>query len=159
MTLVVADSSPLHYLILIGQIKLLPRLFKTVVIPDEVYRELTHAMAPSSVVGFMRERPAWLEIRTPRDVEQIPFIDAGERAAICLAREIAADLLLIDDADGRRAAQARRIAVTGTLGILDRAAQQHLIDLRQVLSQLRATSMHLSDELLNALLKRHDDSG
>jgi predicted nucleic acid-binding protein len=159
VTLVVADSSPLHYLILIGQAELLPRLFKAVVIPDEVYRELTHVQAPLSVLGFMRKCPEWLAIQTPRDIEEIPSIDAGEQAAICLARELKADLLLIDDVDGRRAAQARGIAVTGTLGILDRAAQRDLIDLRHVLQQLKATSMHLSDELLNALLDRHDDSG
>ena len=65
-------------------------------------------------------------------------------------------LLLIDDLDGRRAARERGIPITGTLGILERAAERGLLDLPQTIDQLQATSMHLSDRLVRSLLQRHE---
>lgn len=41
MTVVVADTSPLNYLVLIGEIDLLRRLYGRVVVPSEVVAELT----------------------------------------------------------------------------------------------------------------------
>ena len=49
MRLIVADTSPLYYLLLIDHIDLLPRLFKTVFIPDAVHQELLHPAAPPGV--------------------------------------------------------------------------------------------------------------
>ena len=40
MRLVVADTSPIFYLLSIGHIGLLPRLFGKVFVPDAVYTEL-----------------------------------------------------------------------------------------------------------------------
>jgi predicted nucleic acid-binding protein len=40
MTVVVADTSPLNYLVLIGQIEILRRLYGTVLVPPEVLAEL-----------------------------------------------------------------------------------------------------------------------
>jgi len=39
MTVVIADTSPLNYLVLIGQIELLRRLYGKVLIPTEVLAE------------------------------------------------------------------------------------------------------------------------
>ena len=50
MTVVVADTSPLNYLALIDLIDVLPRLYGTVVIPQEVLSELTTRMAPAGTV-------------------------------------------------------------------------------------------------------------
>ena len=102
----------------------------------------------------MADPPEWLIIRQPHHVESIPGIDPGEQAAIALAVEVGADLLLIDDLDGRRAAQARGITITGTLGVLDRAAERSLLDLRQAIDRLQATSIRLSDDLITSLLAR-----
>ena len=44
-------------------------------------------------------------------------LDRGERAALALALEIKADLILIDDAAGRREARLLGIRMTGTVGI------------------------------------------
>jgi len=152
--LVVADSSPLLYLVLIGQAGLLPSLFGRIFIPEEVARELQHPNAPEPIRAFILAMPEWLEVQNPRSLETIPGIDPGEQAAICLAKELGADLLLVDDLDGRRAAQERGIAVTGTLGVLDRAAHHGMVDLRQALSDLQATSIYLSEGLIEALLRR-----
>ncbi len=44
--IVVADTSPINYLLLINQIDLLPRLFQQIVIPDEVRDEMLNPDAP-----------------------------------------------------------------------------------------------------------------
>jgi predicted nucleic acid-binding protein len=44
---VVADTSPLNYLILIGEIELLPKLYESVAIPAEVLMELQSPGAPA----------------------------------------------------------------------------------------------------------------
>ncbi|ESA36929.1 dna-binding protein [Leptolyngbya sp. Heron Island J] len=45
--IVVADTSPINYLLLIGQIDLLPRLFQQIIIPDIVRDEMSDPGAPS----------------------------------------------------------------------------------------------------------------
>jgi predicted nucleic acid-binding protein len=55
-------------------------------------------------------------------------LDRGEREAILLAQELGAGAFLTDDLEGREEAIHRGIAVTGTLGILERAALRALID-------------------------------
>jgi predicted nucleic acid-binding protein len=52
MRLVVADTSPIYYLLSIDQIDLLPRLFGAVVVPDAVHKELCHPAAPALGKGF-----------------------------------------------------------------------------------------------------------
>lgn len=154
MTVVVADSSPLNILIRIDAIHVLPGLFGQVVIPPEVRDELSDPRTPEIVRAWMDAPPAWLEIRRASAVPPIPTLNEGERAAIALAREIDAAALLIDDFDGRRAAVQRGLVVIGTLGVLERAAQRHLVVLQGVVDALRATDFRIAPGLLDAALAR-----
>jgi predicted nucleic acid-binding protein len=61
--IVVADSSPLNYLVLIGEADVLYRLYGHVLIPQAVLSELQHPGAPAAVVEWIKGCPAWLEIR------------------------------------------------------------------------------------------------
>ena len=58
----VSDTSPLSYLILIGQLDLLPKVFTAVSIPDEVRAELASSRAPSAVQKWIAHPPPWLVI-------------------------------------------------------------------------------------------------
>src|SRR5580658_6326648 len=121
--LVIADSSPFILLSNIGHINVLPALFQSVTIPPEVAAEVAKPKRPQALQEFMANKPAWLVIKSPAVIENIPLLDAGERAAISLATELGADLLLIDEVRGRRAAAERKITFTGTIGVLERAAE------------------------------------
>jgi predicted nucleic acid-binding protein len=156
---VIADSSPLHYLILIDQVDVLPALFGQVIIPDEVLRELTHASTPSEVRQAIQSYPAWLVVKTPTSIEHISTVDPGESAAISLALELNADLLLIDDLDGRAAAMERKLKIIGTIGVLELAAARKLIDLSDAFARIRKTRFRVSDALLAQALKRSEDGG
>ena len=89
--IVVADATPLNYLVLIGHADILPGLFDRVVIPSAVMTELQHPRTPEIVRAWMSAPPAWLAVRSvqrpmPTDLEHL---GAGEREAILLAEELA----------------------------------------------------------------------
>lgn len=143
--LVVADTGPLHCLVLTGDITLLPRLFEKVVTPERVRDELAHIKAPEAVRARVAAPPSWCEIRPVEDArgtDELAALDAGERDAIALALATEADLLLMDDQGGVAAARRRGFAVTGTLGLLDLAARKGLIDLATAFARLTATSFY-----------------
>jgi predicted nucleic acid-binding protein len=82
-------------------------------------------------------------------------IHKGEAAAIALAVAMRADLLLIDDRRGIRAAKQQGLRVTGTLGLLDLAAERGLIDFACAIRTLEGTSFWRTEALLQALLNKH----
>ncbi len=117
----VADTGPLHYLVMIGHIDLIPALFEAVSVPTEVRDELSHAEAPPEVRSWIADPPAWLTVVQAPALATDPSLlrlDRGERAAIMLATYLEADAILMDDRAGVAAARARHFAVVGTLGIL-----------------------------------------
>ena len=155
MRLVIADTGPINYLILIGHVDVLPRLFERVVLPSTVRSELSDQGAPPQVQAWIADPPAWLEIVDAPAVENVARIHRGEAAAIALSSSMRADLLLIDDRRGVRAAKQHALRVTGTLGVLDLAAEQGLLSFHQAITALKRTSFRRPDELLNALMAKH----
>lgn len=155
--IVVADSSPLHYLILLGQTELLRRLYGEVLIPDAVAAELRAASSPRAVSEWLSTPPPWLRVVevTPRDIDAVTDeLDLGERAAIALAESTQAELLLIDETAGRAEARRRSLRVTGTLGVLRTAADAGLIDVRDVLDQLAETNFYVDESLLRTVFSK-----
>ena len=155
--IVVADSGPPHYLILIGQIELLRRFYTQVAIPEAVADELRAARSPAMVKSWIARPPDWVVITSvpPEQIESITDdLDLGERAAIALATTLHADLLLIDDAAGRIESARRNLRVTGTLGVLRAAAEQGILDVPNTLSKLKATNFYVVDDLLRAIFER-----
>jgi predicted nucleic acid-binding protein len=154
--IVIADTTPLNYLILIGEVNLLPRLYGRVLIPAAVYRELRAARTPAPVREWAAQPPVWLEVRqaslTPSG--DLEALDAGECEAIALALELNADLVILDDRDARIEALRRKLPVIGTLRVLEDAGQLGLIDLPQALQRLQQTTFRASAKLLQAMLDR-----
>ncbi|HET9210323.1 MAG TPA: DUF3368 domain-containing protein [Thermoanaerobaculia bacterium] len=152
--IVVADSGPLHYLILIEQAELLYRFYGQVVIPEAVLRELTAAKAPPPVRAWLSKPPSWFRVQ-PVPADELALVtaelDPGEREAIALAQILGADLLLIDEAIGRAEARRRSLRVTGTLGILRAAAERGLIHVPEALARLRETSFYVDEKLIRSI--------
>lgn len=154
MSVVVSDTSPLHYLILCDAESILPRLFRQVVIPPTVFRELQQPNTPPLVRLWATVLPEWVVVQSPRKVNLKLDVDAGELEAICLAQEIHADAVLMDDRAGRNAAIQCGLAVVGTIGLLEQAAARGLIELTPVLARLRQTNARLDPDLLRSALAR-----
>jgi predicted nucleic acid-binding protein len=153
--IVVADTSPLNYLILIKAVHVLEPLYGRVVVPRAVEQELMDSAAPAAVRNWMNQRPDWLEVRpNPARDATLGFLDLGESAALTLAELIQADRLLIDDLAGRAEAERRGMPVTGTLGVLADAHMAGLLNFDQALNFLRATSFRLHPDVEGAIRRR-----
>ena len=129
--LVIADTSPLNYLILIDSVDLLPRLYQQVVLPRGAWEELRHANTPLAVAKWAYALPTWVEVwDSPGFVDpKLETLGRGEKEAITIAehhRKRSEVLLLLDEEAARKHAAARSIATTGTLGILKAAAAKRL---------------------------------
>ncbi|MGB9032708.1 MAG: hypothetical protein WCC27_21465 [Acidobacteriaceae bacterium] len=152
--IVIADTSPLNYLVLSGYENLLPQLFGRILVPQGVVDELSAAKAPNIVRNWIAQPPDWIEIRLVSAIDpEIAFLGKGEQEGITLARGLNADLILIDDAPARQEAEKRNLTVTGTLGVLQRAALVNLIDLPEALARLRSTNFFIGPSLVDKLLK------
>lgn len=154
MRLVVSDAGPLHYLVLCGGIDVLPRLYGEIVIPEAVVDELTAANTPEAIAKWIKSRPAWLQVVSPAISLEAASLGKGERDAIALAQQLRADAILIDERVGRRAAREAGLLVIGTIGVLEDAAREGLLDLKPVLERLATTNIRLSPELIADALER-----
>jgi predicted nucleic acid-binding protein len=153
MTVVIADSSPLNYLALIGSVEVLHRLYGVVVVPRQVISELLHVAAPHDVRRWASNLPDWIDVREAViSDDDMPHLDAGERAAIALAQSEPDMLLLIDETAGRIEASRRGIRNTGTLGVLRASALKDYLDLPTALARLLETNFRVSTALVSALL-------
>ncbi len=153
MRLVIADTSPLNYLILIGHIDVLPALFERVILPSAVAGELADAPAPVRL--WIAALPSWVEVRTTTNRDRdasLQNLDAGEEDAIGLALELHADLILMDDREGVLAARRKGFTVTGTLGVLGLAAQRGLLNLAEAFDCIKRTNFRYRQETMDALL-------
>jgi predicted nucleic acid-binding protein len=154
MTLVVTDTSPLFYLLSIGQFDLLPTLFGKVLVPDAVHNELCHPAAPALVREWAASPPLWAVI-TPveilGDAALLP-LGAGERAAISLALSRRADLILMDERKGARIALNYGVEVVGTLGILALGARRGMVDLADSFARLKGTNFRYRQGIMDSLL-------
>ena len=118
---VVSNSTPLIALSRIRRLHLLRELFSKVTIPTAVYDEVV-------IAGYGRaggpevENAQWIIHHQVKNKDLVAFLrislDAGEAEAIALAKEISADLVLLDDNDGRNIAGSVGINFTGTIGIM-----------------------------------------
>jgi predicted nucleic acid-binding protein len=161
MRLVVADTSPIRYLVQIGHIDLLPNLFETIFLPSVVADELRHPSAPPAVRDWMRQPPGGLEVVPVAEIDDpaLDALDRGERSAIALGLSLKADLILVDDRKGAVAALNKGFEVTGTLGVLDLAAERGMVDLVDAFDRLKRTNFRYRPGLLDVLLKKHGNRG
>lgn len=156
MRLIIADTSPINYLLLIGHIDILPALFERIILPAVVMDELRHPKAPLVVRNWMASLPDWVDARQTASghVHDVALekLDAGEEDAIALALELQADLLLMDDEDGVIAARGKGLEVIGTLGILARAAQRQFLDLANAFDRIKRTNFRYRQEIMDQFL-------
>ena len=104
--IVVSDTTPLNYLVLIEAIDILPQLFQTVFIPPSVIVELTRSKAPLPVRQWAGASHTWLKIVPPSArLPSTAGLGDGEADAISLAKELRIADLLIDERRGRAVAE------------------------------------------------------
>jgi predicted nucleic acid-binding protein len=148
--IVVADTSPINYLIQIGCVNLLYRLYSEIIVPASVLEELQHSGAPDAVRGWAAGLPGWVRVVSPSVPADstLEALGPGEREAIQICAELDANLLLIDDRRGRTEAIRRGLSTTGTLGVLLSAAELGWLDPHPAYRELiDRTSFRVSAEM------------
>jgi predicted nucleic acid-binding protein len=155
---VVADSSPLIILAKLSLFDLLPKLYPHVYISAEVYAEVVVAGAGLPGASNVAEAE-WIEVKPIRNPAQLATavtkfnLGVGELSTIILARELKAELTLIDDLRARRLAKSAGFEVRGAVGILELLYRRRDIsDLRSTFQQLLSHSAYVDRVLLNRRL-------
>ncbi len=154
MRKVVSNTTPLISLLKIGQLHLLGNLYTTVIIPNAVWQEIEAGRegpyyADLTSLSFIHIQP----VSNADAVDYLTDLDRGEAEVIVLARELGADLVIIDEEAGRAYARHFGLTLTGTLGILLRAKQHGLIsDVKPLLESLIAKGVWISKRVFDDLM-------
>jgi predicted nucleic acid-binding protein len=157
MAVVVSDTTPLHYLILIGRDSVLKILYGQVIVPPAVLRELGHPAAPPVISEWAKSPPAWLTVQSPALIPpRFDNLDLGERQVLALAKEIHADFVLLDDKVARRFAESEALKGKGTLGIVADAAKADLLNFRETVETLQRTTMRLESKLTERIIAEYE---
>ena len=130
--IVIADTTPLNYLVLIDRADLLSQLFGRVLIPPAVFNELKQPETSEQVRDWVAHAPSWLQVQSlrSRPDPSLGHLDSGEREA---AR--------------------RNLPFMGTLGVLRLAARLDMIDLGSDLARLQQTTFYVDPQLIRSLLE------
>lgn len=156
--IVVSNTSPLTNLAAIGEFGLLQQLYGTVAIAEAVWEELNEGgnRWPGSQEA---ETASWILRHPNSDNRKLVEVlrrdlDRGEAESIALAGDLNADLLLMDEREGRRAAMRLDLPVIGVLGVLLDAKQNGYIpNIRPLVYSLREEAgFYLSDAVIQRVL-------
>lgn len=157
--IVISDSSPLITLAKIDCFSLLEKLYGQVVISSEVYAEVVVAGTGLAGVADISKSP-WIEVRrikNPADLIQAKLrfgLGMGELSTMILAKEIKADLIILDDLGARKIAQKEGFKIVGTLAVLKACYRKdYLSNLREAYVLLLKHGVYMGVDLLNASLK------
>ena len=155
--IVVSNTTPLSELAKVGQLNLLRDIFGNLIVPQEVYQEVTTGNHPAATIV---PSLTWIEVYSIDNSQKIfdlqtsTGLDLGECATIVLAEELNASQVLIDDRTARLVAESRHLAVIGTVGILLLAKEQGIIpSIRPILDQLIANGKWISSNLYQEALQ------
>lgn len=158
--MIVADTSPLNYLIRLGYADILREIYGRVLAPPAVLMEMQHPEAPAEVRAWAASPPVWLEERKPQHVDESlsDELGDGEREAISLALEVHANILLIDERADRQEAEARHIEVAGTLAVLLQASLLGYFEFPEAMQRLRGYGFRVSKPIEAILLRRYEQA-
>jgi len=153
--IVVSDTTPLNYMVLINVVDVLPSIFELVYVPPSVMVELTRLKTPELVRDWAASPPGWLQVVAPTHrLTSTVSLGDGEADALSLAKELQIRDVLIDERRGRRIAQREGLEPLPTLAVLERAAADGLLNLPETLGKLQQTNMRVPFDQIEAALKR-----
>jgi len=143
--IVITDASCFITLDKIDGMHLLHSLYRQVLTTPEIAAE------------FGKRLPEWVEVKAVlnRDLlyNYAETVDIGEASAMALASEIHADLLIIDDAEGRRFAKKLELNITGTIGVILSAKLNGVIPtVKPYILKIQQTNFRISDWLTSQIL-------
>lgn len=158
--IVVSDSTPLITLMKATRLQVLHELFGEIVIPEAVHSELT-ANENYSEEARQVNGSDFIRVISVDDKKSVSLLqraaglDLGESEAIIFAENNNADLLLIDEASGRRVAMSMGIKIMGSIGILVSAFREGFLsenEAEDAFQRIRNAKRHISEKLIRDAL-------
>lgn len=155
--MIVSNTSPIIFLAKLRKLNLLFKCFGVITIPKEVYNEL---YAKNSVeLEYINSWKTYFDIVALRNNLNLG-LDPGETAAISLAVEKKAELILLDDHSAKIAVESLKLKSLGTLGVLLFFLKKRLINLQEFkafLNMLINNNFRISIEVYNEALTLADE--
>jgi predicted nucleic acid-binding protein len=149
--IVISDSGPIISLAILDLLDVLEKLYGQVLIPEEVWREVSRHADELNIPQVSSLASHVRALNGPNPFSGI--MDPGEAEASALYQEIGADLLIVDDKDARRIAEAYNINCIGTLAVLTDARDAGLVPaLKPLFEKLLAANRYFKKQLLNQIL-------
>jgi predicted nucleic acid-binding protein len=147
---IITDTSCFITLEKINAFEILHQVFNNVATTPEIQQE------------FGSELPAWVEIRSVKDIALLEVfketVDLGEASALALAMETSNAMIIIDDLKGRKFASRMGLTFMGTLGLFVKAKEYAVIShIRPYIEKIQATDFRVSPALANLVLERAGD--
>ncbi len=142
----------------IERLDLLNKVFSKIFIPEEVFIEVAEKGAGKPGSNEVKTS-TWIEITPIEDKAEVDLLtvhfDRGEAELLVLAKELRADLVLIDEEKARKSAIIAGFSVMGLLGLFILAKRIGIIDrIQPMINELRRKKFRLSDGLVTEALKR-----
>ena len=155
--IVVSDTTAITHLAKIGALNILHQLYPTIYIPEVVYSELTSHGSHISGAYEVKSFP-WIKILQVENLTEVKLLnetlDLGESEAIALAKEIKADVLIIDEKSGREQAESMGIKIVGVIGILLLAKRKNIvISIKPYLDHLRCSGFRIGPQFYDRALE------
>jgi predicted nucleic acid-binding protein len=152
----ICDTSPIQYLYQLDLLRILPALAKQVIVPPAVVEELEAGRALGVSLPDLTALN-WVTVHRPTSELALPLVTdmgPGETQVLMLALESREAIAVIDDAVARHVAEALKIRLTGTLGLLLDAKRAGLVPtVAPLLDQLQALRFRLAPHTRLAVLK------
>ncbi|MCX7098386.1 MAG: DUF3368 domain-containing protein [Methylococcales bacterium] len=152
---VVSNTTPIISLASIGKLSLLPELFGKIYIPQAVHDEIKSKKS----YGYQEIDNPDFEVVSIQGNDYLGFLlnelDKGEAEAIFLAKEIKAEILIIDERMGYKIAQSQSLYSIGTLTVLQVAKEKQLIkNVKPLLDELIKKGRWYSEAVYTQFLKQ-----
>jgi len=160
--IVVSNSSPLIALAKIGKLHILKEVLGEIVIPKAVWYEVV-VRGRGKPGAEEVEKADWIKVKEVKDRLSVEVlkgeIEVGEAEAIVLAKEVDADLLIMDEKIPRIIAESIGLTVIGSLAILYVAKKRGLIegDFDEIIEELRSKGVRFSDDVIDKLKRKWED--
>ncbi len=154
MRKVITNTTPILSLLKIDKLSLLKELYGEVVIPFAVFQEIEAGRHKPYYQNV--NQVSWIKIEQVKNSDSRSFfvdLDNGEAEVLILAKELNADLVIMDEIMGRRYARQLGMEITGTLGVLLKAKEKGLIhSVRELLTELKKKGTWINPKLFKKII-------
>lgn len=158
---IVCNTSPLILLAKIHRLDTLIRLYSELMIPKAVADEIGTKSGKENyqIQALLKKGTLQLRQVSAKIIAELPIdLGRGEREAIALAIDSGADLVILDDRQGRLVSRDKGLSVTGTVGVLIEAKERGFIpSLRPEMDRLIEAGMWINEVFYHRILKEYSE--